>query len=120
MGDPKQSSQKPALTWAYIKPQLKARARIDADFRKELLSHPERAFERIVGEKLPEGIAIRAVEETEDQLCIVVPKASKQLLDHDIKVHDGKNWSFILHDGEDCPGDGNPPPGYPPIPPPEG
>ncbi len=49
------------------------RAMTDDAFRNEFLRNPEAIIEKETGKKLPEGIHIKAVEETPTTVCIVVP-----------------------------------------------
>lgn len=99
--------KKPELTWAFIKPQLKAKARADAAFRARLLANPAEAVREVIGHSLPEGVQITPVEESDDSLYIVVPRTSASTPDP-VRVVDADDWALILNDGEDCPGDGNP------------
>jgi hypothetical protein len=50
------------------------RAGMDEEFRAELLSDPKRVIARVFGiGELPEELVINVVEETPDQLYIVLP-----------------------------------------------
>ncbi len=48
----------------------------DEDFRRGLLDDPKGTVERELGGRLPEGVEVRAVEETPDTVYLVVPSAS--------------------------------------------
>jgi hypothetical protein len=45
----------------------------DEQFRKELLADPNGAVERVTGQRLPEGIKVKVVEEGPDEVCLVLP-----------------------------------------------
>jgi Nitrile hydratase, alpha chain len=46
------------------------------DFRRRLLEDPRAAVEHELGTRLPEGVQVRAVEETADKIYLVLPSAS--------------------------------------------
>jgi hypothetical protein len=48
----------------------------DEDFRQRLLADPRAAIEEELGTPLPEGVRIRAVEETQDTIYLVLPPTS--------------------------------------------
>ncbi len=103
------SRAKRDFSWSYLKPLLKARARTDADFRASLLKNPSAAFEHAFGFPLPKGVKLRAIEESANELFVVVPKAVT-LKDADIRVVEADDWRLVINENEDCPGDGNPKP----------
>jgi hypothetical protein len=48
----------------------------DEDFRQGLLADPKGTMEQELGSRLPEGVEVRAVEETADTIYLVLPSAS--------------------------------------------
>jgi hypothetical protein len=48
----------------------------DENFRQRLLDDPKAAVEEELGTRLPEGVQVRAVEETADTIYLVLPSAS--------------------------------------------
>ena len=48
----------------------------DEDFRQRLLDDPKGTVDREMGIRLPEGIEVRAVQETKDTIYLVLPSAS--------------------------------------------
>ncbi len=48
----------------------------DEDFRQRLLDDPKGTLEQELGGSLPEGVEVRAVEETADTIYLVLPSAS--------------------------------------------
>jgi hypothetical protein len=48
----------------------------DEDFRQMLLDDPKAAVEQELGAQLPEGVEVRAVEESADTIYLVLPSAS--------------------------------------------
>jgi hypothetical protein len=49
----------------------------DEEFRQRLLDDPKGTLEQEIGRGLPEGIEVRAVEETVDTIYLVLPSASR-------------------------------------------
>jgi hypothetical protein len=47
----------------------------DEEFRQRLLDDPKAAVEQELGTRLPEGVEVRAVEETADSIYLVLPSA---------------------------------------------
>lgn len=56
-----------------LEAQLIARSFEDEAFKKELLANPKAVVEKELGTKLPEGIEIKVLEETETTLYMVLP-----------------------------------------------
>jgi hypothetical protein len=56
--------------------QVVARTWEDEAFKQELMSNPNAVLEREVGEKLPEGIELRVVQETSNTRYILIPSPS--------------------------------------------
>ena len=48
----------------------------DEGFRRRLLDDPKEAVEQELGSRLPEGVEVRAVEETADTVYLVLPSAT--------------------------------------------
>ena len=48
----------------------------DEDFRQRLLDDPKGAVEQELGSRLPEGVEVRAVEESAQIIYLVLPSAS--------------------------------------------
>jgi hypothetical protein len=48
----------------------------DEDFRQMLLDDPKGAVEQELGSRLPEGVEVRAVEESAQIIYLVLPSAS--------------------------------------------
>jgi hypothetical protein len=61
---------------AEIEQRLVQRSVEDESFRQSLLSDPRAVVEQELGTPLPEGMEIRAVEETADTIYLVLPPAS--------------------------------------------
>ena len=49
----------------------------DDVFRQRLLADPKGAVEQELGTRLPEGVQVRAVEETQDTIYLVLPGAPR-------------------------------------------
>ena len=49
----------------------------DEAFRRRLLADPKGTVERELGSRLPEGVEVRAVEETPDTVYLVIPPAAQ-------------------------------------------
>jgi hypothetical protein len=62
-----------ALSRKEYEDKLIARAMKDPDFRKDLLSNPKEVVEREFGIKLPPNVHLKAVEESENHLYLVLP-----------------------------------------------
>jgi hypothetical protein len=56
--------------------RLVQRSLQDDDFRRRLLEDPKAAVEQELGRRLPEGVQVRAVEETPDTIYLVLPSSS--------------------------------------------
>jgi Nitrile hydratase, alpha chain len=61
---------------AEIERTLVQRSLQDDSFRQRLLDEPKAAVEQELGAQLPEGVEVRAVEETADTIYLVLPSAS--------------------------------------------
>ena len=77
----------------------------DESFRRELLADPKGTVERELGGRLPEGVEVRAVEETADTVYLVIPSASPigggaELSDSELETVAG-GWAGSV--GDTCP-----------------
>ena len=53
----------------------------DEDFRQKLLDDPKGALEQELGDRLPEGVEVRAVQESADTIYLVLPSTSSAVGD---------------------------------------
>jgi hypothetical protein len=63
------------MTRTELMARLSTRAMKDGDFRQNLLSHPNRVLEREFGQKISPGITVKILQETDDTLYLVLPRA---------------------------------------------
>jgi hypothetical protein len=61
---------------AEVERRLVQRSLQDEDFRQRLLDDPKGTLEQEIGRGLPEGLEVRAVEESADTIYLVLPSAS--------------------------------------------
>jgi hypothetical protein len=61
---------------AEVERRLIQRSLQDEDFRQRLLDDPKGTLEQELGSGLPEGVQVRAVEESADTIYLVLPSAS--------------------------------------------
>jgi len=61
---------------AEMERRLIQRSLEDEDFRRRLLEDPKSAVELELGTQLPEGVEVRAVEETANTIYLVLPSDS--------------------------------------------
>jgi Nitrile hydratase, alpha chain len=61
---------------AEVERRLVERSLQDEDFRRRLLEDPRATVEEELGTRLPEGVQVRAVEETAETIYLVLPSAS--------------------------------------------
>ncbi len=61
---------------AEMERRLVEKSLADDAFRQKLLADPRTALEEELGTRLPEGIEIRAVEETAETIYLILPSAS--------------------------------------------
>src|SRR4051812_7063503 len=61
---------------AEVERRIVQRSLQDDAFRQRLLSDPKAVVEEELGTRLPEGIRVRAVEESADTIYLVLPSAS--------------------------------------------
>ena len=64
-------------TRSEIERTIVQRSMEDEDFRQRLLEDPRAAVDREMGIRLPEGIEVRAVQESTDTVYLVLPSASR-------------------------------------------
>jgi Nitrile hydratase, alpha chain len=64
------------LSRAEFERTLVQRSIEDDSFRQRLLDEPKGTLEQELGGRLPEGVEVRAVEETKDTIYLVLPSAS--------------------------------------------
>jgi hypothetical protein len=62
---------------AEVERSLVERSLQDEDFRQRLLDDPRATVEQELGTRLPEGVEVRAVEESSDTIYLVLPSASR-------------------------------------------
>jgi hypothetical protein len=56
-----------------LEAEIIAKAWEDEQFRQELISNPKKAIAKTLGAKLAENLEIRVVQETPDNLYLVLP-----------------------------------------------
>jgi Nitrile hydratase, alpha chain len=61
---------------AEVERRLVERSLQDEEFRQRLLDDPKGTLEQELGRGLPEGVQVRAVEESADTIYLVLPSAS--------------------------------------------
>ena len=61
---------------AEVERTLVQRSMEDEDFRQRLLDDPKEPVEQELGSRLPEGVEVRAVEESAQIIYLVLPSAS--------------------------------------------
>jgi hypothetical protein len=61
---------------AEVEGRLVQRSLEDDAFRQRLLENPRAAVEHELGTRLPEGVQVRALEETAETIYLVLPSAS--------------------------------------------
>jgi hypothetical protein len=71
---------------AEMERRLVQRSLEDESFRQRLLDDPKGTMEQELGGRLPEGVEVRAVEETADTIYLVLPSASP--LGHRLELSD--------------------------------
>ena len=61
---------------AEVERRLVERSLQDEEFRQRLLDDPKGTLEQELGRALPQGVEVRAVEESQDTIYLVLPSAS--------------------------------------------
>jgi Nitrile hydratase, alpha chain len=87
---------------AEVERTLVQRSMEDEDFRRRLLDDPKAAVEQEFGSRLPESVEVRAVEESQQTIYLVLPSASRlgqgeELSDQELEAVAGGAWT-----GLDC------------------
>ncbi|MEH2072561.1 MAG: NHLP leader peptide family RiPP precursor [Nostoc sp.] len=90
-----------------IESDLIARAWKDEAFKQELIRNPKAVFARESGQKIPENIEIKVVEETGNTLYLVLPKSpqvSEELSDEALEAVAGGGGDTFVTEGTiyDC------------------
>ena len=62
---------------AEVERRLVQKSLQDESFRQRLLDDPKGTLEQELGRGLPEGVRVRAVEESQDTIYLVLPRASR-------------------------------------------
>jgi hypothetical protein len=88
---------------AEIQRRLIQRSLDEEEFRRRLLDDPKATIEQELGARLPEGVQVRAVEETAESVYLVLPSASPlgggvELSDQELEAVAGGRGD----DGHDC------------------
>jgi hypothetical protein len=86
---------------ADVELRLQHKAQEDDSFRQQLLQDPKRALEQELGTSLPDGVNVKAVEETADTIYLVIPSQSQKAAgsaelsdaDLDAVAGGGSSWS---------------------------
>lgn len=68
-------SKNPSASLREVQGKLIGRAWEDQTFKKTLLKNPVAAIEQATGLKLPAGVQVKVLEETDDTLYLVLPKS---------------------------------------------
>lgn len=63
---------------ADLEPKLIERAKKDPEFRKKLLADPKKVIEAELGRSLPDHVKIRALQETPNELYLVIPAVPQE------------------------------------------
>jgi hypothetical protein len=86
---------------AEVEGRLVQRSLEDDAFRQRLLENPRAAVEHELGTRLPEGVQVRALEETAETIYLVLPSASsvgqgRELSDQELeKVSAGGTVAYL-------------------------
>jgi hypothetical protein len=77
-----------ALDRAEMERRLVERSLKDDAFRRRLLEDPRAAVEEELGTRLPEGVQVRAVEESADTIYLVLPGRSADVQGGELSYQD--------------------------------
>ena len=69
------SDKRPSVALRLVQGKLIGRAWEDEAFKAKLLSDPRAAIEQATGLKLPAGVTVKVLEETENTLYFVIPSS---------------------------------------------
>jgi Nitrile hydratase, alpha chain len=87
--------------------RLIQRSMEDEDFRQRLLDDPKGTLEQELGDRLPEGVEVRAVEESQQTVYLVLPGASalgegEELSDRELEAVAGGDFTDVTCWGNTC------------------
>ena len=100
-------------TRAEVERTLVRRSLQDEDFRQRLLDDPKGTVEQELGTRLPEGVEVRAVQESADTIYLVLPSTSPiggggEISDEDLEAVAGGAYTdagATCEGGSTCRGD---------------
>jgi Nitrile hydratase, alpha chain len=84
-----------------IERRLVQRSMEDEEFRQRLLEDPKRTVEEALGSRLPEGVRVVAVEETQETIYLVLPFSSPsrgeggELSDRELETVAGGGTAYL-------------------------
>ena len=95
---------------AEIERRLVQRSMEDEDFRQKLLDDPKGTVEQELGDRLPESMEVRAVEESADTIYLVLPSTlavgeGGELSDEALEAVAGGNNPALNSEATTPPGD---------------
>ena len=70
-------AEQPGINRRDLEMQLITKAWKDDAFAQELKSNPQAVLERELGGKLPEGVEVKVVEESQNTIYLVIPEKPK-------------------------------------------
>ena len=87
--------------------RLIQRSTEDESFRQRLLDDPKGTVEQELGDRLPEGVEVRAVEESAQTIYLVLPSAStvgegSELSDRELEAVAGGGFTDATCQGNTC------------------
>ena len=106
------SDKDPSIALRQVQGRLIGRAWEDEAFKAKLLSDPRAAIEQATGLKLPAGVSVKVVEETEDTIYFVIPpsplggvgyNAEGELSDDELATVAGGRGGVPTHPGYPSP-----------------
>ena len=81
--------------------QLVIKALKNESFKNELIHNPKEVYERELGQSIPESVSIQVIEETPDNLYLVLPsqpEVSEQLSDEALEAVAGGGWVLVRNE----------------------